>query len=194
MSRQHKDLTERALSSELIYDGKLLRVRRDKVRLPDGGTAEREYIQHPGAVLVIAVLDSGELVLERQFRYALGRDMIELPAGKIDPGESPLETAKRELREETGYTASSWRHLSTIHLAIGYSDERIEMFLARGLKQEQAKLDDEEFLEVFSLPLDTAVEWVREGRISDAKTVSGLFWAEKVLEGRWPEEGGAGAR
>ena len=188
MPRQHKDLTERPISSELVYDGKLLHVRRDKVRLPDGGVAEREYIRHPGAVLIIALLDSGELVMERQFRYPLQRDMIELPAGKIDPGEPPLATAKRELLEETGYAASEWRHLSTIHLAIGYSDEHIEIFLAKGLTQEQAKLDDEEFLEVFSLPLAKALEWVREGRITDAKTVSGLLWAEKVLEGQWRPE------
>ena len=188
MSPKHKDLTEHALSSELVYDGKLLRVRRDKVRLPDGGTAEREYIQHPGAVLVIALLDSGELVMERQFRYPLRRDMIELPAGKIDPGEPPLETAKRELLEETGYAARHWRHVSTIHLAIGYSDERIEIFVAKGLKQEQARLDDEEFLEVFTLPLATALQWVRERKITDAKTISGLFWAEKVLDGPWQDE------
>jgi ADP-ribose pyrophosphatase len=180
-----KDLTEHPISSELVYDGKLLHVRRDQVRLPDGGVAEREYIRHPGAVLIIALLDTGELVFERQFRYPLLRDMIELPAGKIDPGEPPLETAKRELLEETGYAASDWRHLSTIHLAIGYSDEHIEIFLAKGLRQQQAKLDDEEFLEVFTLPLATALEWVREGRITDAKTLSGLLWAEKVLQGPW---------
>jgi ADP-ribose pyrophosphatase len=189
MSRPHKDLAEHTISSELVYDGKLLRIRRDQVRLPDGGTAEREYIQHPGAVMIIALLDSGELVMERQYRYPLRRDMIELPAGKIDPGEPPLETAKRELLEETGYTASDWRHAATIHLAIGYSDERIEIFLAKGLKQEGAKPDDEEFLQVFTLPLAIALEWVREQRITDAKTISGLFWAEKLLSGRWSPGG-----
>jgi len=142
MSRASKDLTEHPISSEVVYDGKLLHVRRDKVRLPDGAVAEREYVRHPGAVLIIAVLENGELVMERQFRYPLRRDMIELPAGKIDPGEPPLETAKRELLEETGYAASGWRHLATIHLAIGYSDEHIEIFLAEGLAQREAKLDD----------------------------------------------------
>jgi ADP-ribose diphosphatase len=185
MPDSRKDLTEHQLSSEVIYDGKLLHVRRDRVRLPDGGVAEREYIRHPGAVCIIAMLDSGELVMERQFRYPLGRDMIELPAGKIDPGEPPLETARRELLEETGYAASEWRHLATMHLAIGYSNEHIEIFLARGLTQKQARLDDEEFLEVFTLPLATALQWVREGRITDAKTLSGLLWAEKVLQGPW---------
>lgn len=123
--------------------------------------------------------------MERQFRYPLGRDMIELPAGKIDAGEPPAETARRELLEETGYTASEWRHLATMHLAIGYSNERIEIFLATGLTRKEAKLDDEEFLEVFTLPLASALQWVREGKITDAKTLSALLWAEKVLEGAW---------
>ena len=183
-----KDLTERRLASRLVYDGKLLKVRSDTVRLPDGGEAVREYVVHPGAVAVLAVTDSGELVMERQFRYPLGRDMIEVPAGKIDPGEDPLATAKRELREETGYTASEWAHVATINIAIAYSDEHIEIYLAKGLKQEKAKLDDEEFLEVFTLPLATALAWVREGRITDSKTVSGLFWAEKVLGGEWGQK------
>jgi ADP-ribose pyrophosphatase len=127
--------------------------------------------------------------MERQVRDPLGRDMIEVPAGKIDPGEDPLATAKRELAEETGYSASEWSHVATIHLAIGYANEHIEIYLARGLKQEKAKLDDEEFLEVFTLPLTTALAWVREGKITDSKTVSSLFWAEKVLRGEWSAGG-----
>ena len=184
-----KDLSERRLSGSLAFDGKLLKVHRDTVRLPDGGTAEREWIDHPGAVAVIALTDSGDLVMERQYRYSLGRDMIEIPAGKIDPGEDPLATARRELKEETGYIASEWRHLATIHIAIGYSNEHIEIYLAKGLKQELADLDDEEFVEVFALPLATALAWVREGRITDAKTVSCLFWAEKILDGVWTKPG-----
>ena len=180
-----KDLSERKVSSKLVYDGKLLKVRSDTVRLPDGETAEREYIEHPGAVAVIALTDSGELVMERQYRYPLGRDMIEIPAGKIDRGEDPLATARRELKEETGYTAAQWHHVATINIAIAYSNERIEIYLAKGLKHEGAALDDEEFLEVFTLPLATALAWVREGKITDSKTVSGLFWAEKVLGGEW---------
>ena len=180
-----KDLSERRVSSRLVYDGKLLKVRSDTVRLPDGAAAEREWIDHPGAVAVLAVTDAGELVMERQFRYPLSRDMIEVPAGKIDPGEDPLATARRELKEETGYTASEWTHVATIHLAIGYSNERIEIYLAKGLGRETAKLDEEEFLEVFTLPLATALAWVREGRITDSKTVASLFWAEKILGGEW---------
>jgi len=184
-----KDLTERRLSSRLVYDGKLLKVRSDTVRLPDGAAAEREYIEHPGAVAVIAVTDAGELVMERQFRYPLSRDMIEIPAGKIEPGEDPLVTAKRELREETGYTAAEWAHIATIHIAIAYSNEHIEIYLAKRLTQEKAKLDDEEFLEVFTLPLAAALAWVREGKITDSKTVAGLFWAEKILGGGWLPRG-----
>jgi len=180
-----KDLSERRVSSRLVYDGKLLKVRSDTVRLPDGAAAEREWIDHPGAVAVLAVTDAGELVMERQFRYPLSRDMIEVPAGKTDPGEDPLATARRELKEETGYTASEWTHVATIHLAIGYSNERIEIYLAKGLGRETAKLDEEEFLEVFTLPLATALAWVREGRITDSKTVASLFWAEKILGGEW---------
>jgi ADP-ribose pyrophosphatase len=184
-----KDLSERRLSSRLVYDGRLLKVRSDTVRLPDGASAEREYIEHPGAVAVIAVTDAGELVMERQFRYPLGRDMFEIPAGKIDPGEDPLATARRELQEETGYTAAEWTHVATINIAIAYSNEHIEIYLARGLRHAQAKLDDEEFLEVFTLPLATALAWVREGKITDSKTVAGLFWAEKILEGGWSPRG-----
>lgn len=182
---QKKDLTEHTIRSESMFRGKLLQVRRDLVRLPDGATAEREYIEHPGAVMIIPVLDTGELVMERQYRYPLRRDMLELPAGKIDAGEPPLECAKRELLEETGYVAASWRYLATIHPVIGYSNERIEMFLARGLTHQGASLDDGEHLEVFRLQLATALDWVREGRITDSKTVTGLFWAERVLRRDW---------
>ena len=182
---QKKDLSEETIRGEWMFRGKLLQVRRDLVRLPDGASTEREYIEHPGAVMIIPLLESGELVMERQYRYPLRRDILELPAGKIDPGESPLACARRELLEETGYVASNWRYVGTTHPMAGYSDERIEIYLARGLTHQGANPDDDEHLEVFKLPLATALEWVREGRITDAKTVIGLFWAERILRGEW---------
>ena len=182
---QKKDLTEHTVRGESVFRGRLLHVKRDVVRLPDGETAEREYIEHPGAVMILPFLDTGELVMERQYRYPLRRDILELPAGKIDAGEATLVCAKRELLEETGYVASSWRYVATIHPVVGYSSERIEIFLARGLTHQGANPDHGEHLEVFKLPLDTALEWVREGRITDAKTVAGLFWAERIARGEW---------
>ncbi|MFM9968326.1 MAG: NUDIX domain-containing protein [Burkholderiales bacterium] len=179
------DLTERKLEGKAVFDGGFLHVKRDIVELPDGKRTQREYIVHPGAAAIIAITDSGELVMERQYRYPLEREFLELPAGKIDPGEDPLETAKRELLEETGYTARQWRHLGVMHPVISYSTERIEMFLAQGLSQSSAKLDQGEFLEVFTVALPTAMDWIRSGRITDSKTIAGLLWAEKLHDGAW---------
>lgn len=179
------DLIETELSSAAVFDGVLLHVRRDEVRMPDGRTAVREWIAHPGAAVVIAVLDNGKLLFERQFRYPLRRIFLELPAGKIDSSEHALDTAKRELREETGYKARHWRHLGTMHPCIGYSDEKIEMFLANGLSFVGSGRDDEEFLEVVELAPVEAMLAVRDGEITDAKTVTALLWAEKVLSGEW---------
>ncbi|SDA11185.1 ADP-ribose pyrophosphatase [Nitrosospira sp. Nsp18] len=179
------DLTETTLSSKDVYDGELLHVRADQARLPDGKVAVREYIRHPGAVVIIPLLDNGELVLERQYRYPLHREFYELPAGKIDGGEDPLRCAQRELLEETGYTAEGWRHIATLHPCIGYSDEKLIYYFAENLTFKGASLDDGEHLEVFTLGLSTALEWVKTGKISDNKTVSGLFWAEKLLSGAW---------
>ena len=170
------DFTEKFISGADVYRGTLLHVRRDQVRLPDGGEGVREYIRHPGAVMIAAELDGGRLVLERQFRYPHGREFIELPAGKRDAGEPALETAKRELLEETGYVAAEWRRLGVIHTAIAYTDETIEFWHARGLEKRERKLDAGEFLEVFDLELEKAVEQVGDGRITDAKTVAGLLW------------------
>ncbi len=177
------DLKETRLQSELMYDGDFIRVRKDKVRLPDGAVSSREYITHPGAVAVLAILDNGNLVMERQYRYPLQREFIELPAGKIDPGEDILQCAQRELLEETGYVASEWKHLTTAWPCIGYADERMEYFLARGLVHQGRKLDDGEFLEVFELSLPEAIGWIRQGRINESKTIVGLFWLEKYLNG-----------
>lgn len=177
------DLKETRIDTALVYQGDFMRVHKDSVRLPDGGTSSREYITHPGAVAVLALLDNGKLVMERQFRYAPQREFIELPAGKIDHGEDILLTAQRELLEETGYVAGEWLHLTTAWPCIGYADERMEYFLARGLTHQGRNLDDGEFLEVFELSLPEALEWVRLGKINDSKTMLGLFWLERHLNG-----------
>ncbi|MDD5404444.1 MAG: NUDIX hydrolase [Sulfuricella sp.] len=182
------DLTETQLSSRSVYRGNLLHVKEDRVALPNGRQAVREYIVHPGAVVVIPLLANGEVVLERQFRYPLRRDVLELPAGKIDPGEPPLACGQRELREETGYIALKWRYVATIHPCIGYSDESMRLYLAEELTLGKHNRDGDEFLEIFTLPLAEALEWVRSGRITDVKTVIGLFWAEKIAQGWQPPE------
>lgn len=185
-SLQDSHLVESAIASEEVFSGKLLHVKRDTVRLPDGKTASREYITHPGAVVMIAQLPNGKLLFERQFRYPLDQVFLELPAGKIHPGENILLTARRELQEETGYVAEHWHYLGVIHPCIGYSDERIEIFFARGLSHAGHAPDDGEFLEVHELDLAEAIEAVRDGRLTDGKSVAGLLWAERVLDGRWP--------
>jgi len=171
-----QDLEEKRIDGEVVYSGRLLKVHRDRVRLPDGAESVREYIRHPGAVAIVALFDDGRVLLERQFRYPLRRVFIEIPAGKLEPGEDHLETGKRELLEETGYVAAEWRKLGVIHNAIGYSDEMIEIWLARGLEQRQQQLAEGEFLEVFTLPLAEAQAMARDGRITDVKTITGLLW------------------
>ena len=182
---KHGDTTEKELASETVFQGKLLRVKRDTVGLPDGKVATREYVEHNGAVMIIPVLDSGELVMERQYRYVMHRDCLEFPAGKIDPGEEPLATGKRELLEETGYVAREWTYLATIHPTVAYSTERILVYLARGLLHQGSNPDDGEFLEVCNLSIEALLESVRSGEITDVKTVIGVFWLEKLLRGEW---------
>ena len=175
------ELKETRLNSEVMYEGDFIQVRKDSVLLPDGAVSSREYITHPGAVAILAMLNNGNLVMERQYRYAPQQEFIELPAGKIDQGEEILMCAQRELLEETGYVANEWIHLATAWPCIGYADERMEYFLARGLAHQGSSLDDGEFLEVMELSLPVAIEWVRLGKISDSKTIVGLFWLEKYL-------------
>ena len=179
------DLSEKPLSSRTVYQGRLLDVREDRVRLPNGKESGREYIVHPGAVAVVPLLDDGSVLLERQHRYPLRRDVIEIPAGKLDAGEAALACGQRELVEETGFEAAEWTPLVTMHPCIAYSDEAIAIFLARGLRHVGHRRDEDEFLELLSLPFAAALEWVRDGRISDSKTLVGLLWADKWLRGEW---------
>lgn len=173
-------LIESEIDSESVFKGVLLNVRKDRVRLPNGNESIREYIVHPGAVVILAFLPNGKLLFERQFRYPLRRVFLELPAGKIDPGEAIIDTAQRELREETGYEASEWEYLGVMHPCIGYSDERIEIFAARGLQSVGGQqLDHNEFLDVVELSPEEAKQAVWEGQITDGKTVTALFWLDK---------------
>ena len=176
-------LAEETLETQLAWEGEFLRVYKDRVRAPDGHVAPREYLKHPGAVMVVPLLDNGEVVLERQYRYPLRRSFIEFPAGKIDPGEDILACAQRELLEETGYFAAEWVYLGGFHNAIGYCDERIEVFLARGLRLEGAVTDDGEVLEVFSAPLIELKRRVASGEVTDVKTIVGTYWTEEFLAG-----------
>jgi ADP-ribose pyrophosphatase len=178
---KEKDLTEHRVSGELVFDGTLLKVHRDVVRLPDGSQGVREHIVHPGAVAVVPMFDDGRILLERQFRYPHHRDFIEIPAGKLEPGEPKLESAKRELLEETGYTASEWTRLTTIHTAIAYTNEGIDLYLARGLKQGERKLDQGEFLELMIVDFSAAIQMIRNEQITDAKTVAALLWVDKWM-------------
>jgi ADP-ribose pyrophosphatase len=180
------DFTEKKLASKTAYRGTMLQVNEDQVELPDGGHASREYVVHPGAALILPLFEDGSILLERQYRYPAGNHFYELPAGKFDAGEAGLETAKRELLEETGYVATEWRLLGKLFPCIGYSNEEIEFFLARKLEFKRAQqLDKGEFLETLRLPLAEALDWVRHGRINDVKTMLGLLLAEKILKDNW---------
>lgn len=178
-------LKETCIATEQVYDGHFLKVQRDLVGLPDGSTTHREYIKHPGAVVILPLFEDGTVLLERQFRYPLNRVFIEFPAGKIDPGEDPLLCAQRELLEETGYRAASWEFVCTIHNAIAYADEHLEIYLARNLTAGQASLDEGEFLETYRAPLSELMDAVRAGQVTDVKTIIGAFWLEKIVSGLW---------
>ena len=172
------DLAELRTGSRNVYDGVLLHVFRDTVTLPNGAPAVRELIRHQGAVAVVPITDDGRVIVERQFRYPLNEVITEIPAGKLDSiSEDRLEAAKRELREETGYTAEEWISLGDYHPTVAYSDERITMFLARGLKKGERDLDEDEFLNVELKPLDELVIDVLEGRITDGKTQTAVLKA-----------------
>lgn len=178
-------LIERKQDSVELFRGKFLHAFSDTVRLPDGRSATREYVVHPGAVMVIPLLDDGRVLLERQFRYPVQQVMIEFPAGKIDTGEDPLACARRELLEETGYAAREWAHAGVLHPVISYSTEFIDIWFARGLTLGERKLDEGEFLDVFSATPQELSDWCRDGEVTDAKTLTGALWLQNVLCGAW---------
>ena len=180
-----RHLREELIDSTQVYRGHFLDVRRDRVRLPDGSEAGREYIVHPGAAVIVALLDDGRVVMERQYRYPMGRAVIEFPAGKLDAGEPSKRCAVRELREETGYTAREWAFAGTMHNAIAYSTEHIDIWFARGLTGGDRRLDDGEFLDVFAADQAQLEAWVRDGVITDAKSISSLMWLQQWRAGRW---------
>jgi ADP-ribose pyrophosphatase len=180
-SDQH--LREERISGEDIYGGIFLNMKRDKVALPDGQEAVREYLTHPGAVAILAILDDGRVLLERQYRYPIAKTCIEIPAGKLDPNENPLVCAQRELEEETGYSAKKWSYIRRIHPVISYSTEFIDIYLAEGLEPGSSHLDEEEFLDVFAAPLEQLLSWVEEGEITDVKTTIAVYWLDRYRRG-----------
>ena len=180
-------LVETQKSSQEVFKGRFLHAFRDAVTLPDGNEATREYVVHPGAVMIIPLLQDAmgnrRVVLERQYRYPVGQVMIEFPAGKLDPGESVATCAQRELLEETGYTANKWSYIRRIHPVISYSTELIDIYLAEDLVPGKSKLDDEEFLDVFAAPLEQLIAWVEEGEITDVKTTISAYWLDRYRRG-----------
>ena len=183
-------LFEEKVSGLELFKGNFLHAFCDDVRLPNGSVSTREYVVHPGAVMIVPLLEddygSPRLVLERQFRYPIGRVMIEFPAGKLDAGEDCFACAQRELREETGYTARQWAHAGVLHPVIAYSTEFIDIWFARGLKLGNRQLDDGEFLDVFTATPSQLLEWCRDGAVTDGKTLTAALWVQNFLSGAWP--------
>ena len=188
-------LVEVTLESKVAYDGVFIQVVRDRVRCADDHVAVREYIRHPGAVLIVAMPDDQTVLLERQYRYALRRSFVEMPAGKLEPGEDPLACAQRELLEETGYTAARWDRLGAFHNAIGYSDEQIAVYLARDLRFVGASSTEPgEVLQVFTAPWRELLQWTTSGVVTDVKTIVGAHWLERFFARGAAPSAGADAR
>ncbi len=182
-------LIERTVERQELLTGDFLRVRRDTVALPDGAQATREYVVHPGAVMIVPLLGhaQGELrvVLERQYRHPIGKVMLEFPAGKRDGDEDLLLCAQRELREETGYRASEWAHAGTLHPLISYSDEFIDIWFARGLAAGERTLDPGEYLDVVTATVPELLQWCCDGQVTDGKTLAASLWLQNVISGAW---------
>lgn len=185
MSQDDSHLTEHTIAREELLKGHFLHVVRETVRLPDGGSATREYVLHPGAVAVVPLLDDGRIVLERQYRHPTRQVMIEVPAGKLDAGEGGLVCGQRELLEETGYVAREWAYAFTMYPTISYSDEAIQIWFARGLEHRGAQLDHGEFLEVIAATPEEFLGWCRDGKVVDSKTLACAIWIQNVLSGSW---------
>jgi ADP-ribose pyrophosphatase len=185
MTQEDSHLREHTVSREQLLQGHFLHVVRETVRLPDGGSATREFVLHPGAVAIVPLLDDGRIVLERQYRHATGKVMIEIPAGKLDPGEGALVCAQRELLEETGYVAREWAHAFTMYPTVAYSDEAIGIWFARGLEHRGARLDEGEFLDVISATPEEFLGWCRDGLVQDSKTLAAALWIQNVTGGTW---------
>ena len=187
MSDDH--LIEHRVHQEELLRGRFLHAFRDTVRLPNQNLATREYVVHPGAVMVIPMLDTPDglrLVMERPFRYPVGQVMTEFPAGKLDPGEDPWLCAQRELLEETGYTARQWARAGVLHPVIAYSTEVIEIWFAKDLSLGERQLDTDEFLDVFTASPAELMAACQQGLLTDAKTLTGLLWLQNVQSGQWP--------
>ena len=174
------DLKENKISSTQIFSGKLIDLYLDNVRLPNGKQSTREWLDHPGAVCLVPILNNGDILLIRQFRYGPRDEFIEIPAGKLDKNEEPLKCGLRELEEETGYKSNKLTFLTNIHPAIGFSNEKMWMYLAEELELSEKKLDDDEFLELLPTPLNVALEWVFSGKITDVKTIIGIMWMKEL--------------
>jgi ADP-ribose pyrophosphatase len=185
MKPEEQHLREEPVSSEQVMKGSFLQVFRDQARLSTGAVVEREYIRHPGAVMVVPLLDGDRLLMERQYRYPLGQVLLEFPAGKIERGEPTLLTGMRELFEETGYRAGQWALAGRLHNAAAYSDEFIEIWFARQLQAGKAQLDADELLEVCEWDLPGLRTMAARGELTDAKTQIGLLWLEHWVAGRW---------
>lgn len=178
------NLEHKTVSRDEIYQGAIISVVKDTITLPNGKTAERELVLHNGAAAVVPVDEEGNIFFVRQYRHSTGKELLEIPAGTLEAGEDPLECAKRELEEETGYKASEFYHIFSIYTAVGFCTEKIHIYLAKGLHEGEQNLDEDEFVNVEKHSLNEALEMIFDGRIEDAKTISGIFGAKRFLESK----------